>query len=61
MERVPSRLYIVSWSGSEIRHFPPCVLCWYQRIAMYPIVVLAAVGIWHDDRKAHRYLLPLSV
>jgi disulfide bond formation protein DsbB len=29
---------------SEVVGFPPCVLCWYQRIAMYPLVVL--LGGW---------------
>lgn len=32
---------------SEIADFTPCVLCWYQRICMYPLVlVLAAAAIW---------------
>lgn len=25
---------------SEIRHFIPCEMCWYQRILMYPLVVI---------------------
>jgi len=25
---------------SEIAHYVPCLLCWYQRIAMYPLVVI---------------------
>lgn len=45
---------------SEIRHFAPCVLCWYQRIALYPIVLIAAFAIWQDDKKADRYILPLA-
>ena len=46
---------------SEIAHFPPCVLCWYQRICMYPIVALSAVGILRRDKNAPYYILPLSV
>ncbi len=46
---------------SEILRFPPCVLCWYQRIAMYPIVVILAVGIYFKDKKLHYYVLPLSI
>jgi disulfide bond formation protein DsbB len=34
---------------SEVAHFTPCVLCWYQRIAMYPMVVLFAVALRRDD------------
>ena len=29
---------------SEIAKFEPCTLCWYQRIAMYPLVVLLGVA-----------------
>ncbi len=46
---------------SEIRHFVPCVLCWYQRIALYPIVALAAVGIIRQDKNLPYYVLPLSI
>ena len=34
---------------SEVAHFTPCTLCWYQRIAMYPLVVLFGVALWRDD------------
>jgi disulfide bond formation protein DsbB len=37
---------------SEIAHFTPCVLCWYQRIAMYPMVVLFAVASRRGDHVA---------
>jgi disulfide bond formation protein DsbB len=46
---------------SEAMNLPPCLLCWYQRIAMYPLVVIAAVGILRDDRRAYQYGLPLSI
>ncbi len=46
---------------SEIADFPPCVLCWYQRIFMYPLVLIIAVGIINRDRKLAGYVLPLSV
>lgn len=29
---------------SEIADFPPCRLCWFQRIAMYPLVVVLGIG-----------------
>src|SRR5258708_5567044 len=45
---------------SEILHFPPCVLCWYQRICMYPIVALCIVGILRKDKNLPYYILPLS-
>jgi disulfide bond formation protein DsbB len=40
---------------SEIAGFVPCTLCWYQRIAMYPLVVILAVGAARRDRSAAVY------
>ena len=30
---------------SEIRHFEPCLLCWYQRILMYPLAVITGFAL----------------
>ncbi len=46
---------------SEVMNLPPCVLCWYQRIAMYPIVILAAIGIIRNDRKTCVSVLALAL
>ncbi|MBI4099581.1 disulfide bond formation protein B [Candidatus Microgenomates bacterium] len=46
---------------SEIWRLPPCLLCWYQRILMYPLVVIIAVGILRKDKDLPFYALPLSV
>lgn len=46
---------------SEVRHFTPCVLCWYQRICMYPLVVILAVAAIRRDRGIWRYALPLAL
>ena len=45
---------------SEVLHWVPCTLCWYQRIAMYPIAVLAAVGLLARDRSLPIYTTALS-
>lgn len=45
---------------SEVLHYPPCILCWYQRICMYPIVGLLALGIYFRDRFVYRSVLLLS-
>jgi len=34
---------------SEVAGFPPCTLCWYQRIAIYPQVVVLGVAAWRRD------------
>jgi disulfide bond formation protein DsbB len=46
---------------SEVMELPPCVLCWYQRIAMYPLVVIIGVGILTGDRRVKQYALPLCL
>lgn len=46
---------------SEIAGYLPCLLCWYQRIAMYPLVVILAVGILRRDAKVYQYALPLAI
>lgn len=46
---------------SEVAHFVPCKLCWYQRIAMYPLAVLLPIAaLRHDRRGAALYALPLT-
>lgn len=46
---------------SEIADFIPCTLCWYQRIAMYPLSLILGVAVIARDRAAWRYVLPLSL
>jgi len=46
---------------SEIAGIVPCVLCWYQRICMYPLIVIIAVGIYRQDKQMSFYALPLSI
>jgi disulfide bond formation protein DsbB len=45
---------------SEVAHYEPCRLCWYQRIAMYPLVVVFGVAWFTGDRRVRRYGLPLA-
>jgi disulfide bond formation protein DsbB len=46
---------------SEVMQLPPCVLCWYQRIAMYPLVVIIGVGIVTRDPRLKNYALPVAL
>ncbi|MBX0328943.1 disulfide bond formation protein B [Oscillochloris sp. ZM17-4] len=46
---------------SDMLGWLPCQLCWYQRILMYPLTVILAVGILRRDRGLHWYALPLSL
>ncbi len=46
---------------SEVAHFVPCQLCWYQRIAMYPLVPVLGLAALRDDHSVRRHALVLSV
>ena len=46
---------------SEIKHYTPCTLCWYQRIFMYPLVLIILIGIIRKDKNIYTYVLPMSV
>lgn len=46
---------------SEVMQLPPCVLCWYQRIAMYPLVLIIGTGIILRDKRMNIYALPLAL
>lgn len=46
---------------SEVMLLPPCVLCWYQRIAMYPLIIIIGSGIVMRDKRMRNYALPLCL
>jgi disulfide bond formation protein DsbB len=46
---------------SEIRLYEPCALCWYQRILMYPLVLILAIGIIRKDAGVVLYSTVFSV
>ena len=46
---------------SEIAHFVPCELCWYQRICMYPLSIVLLLAAIAGDFRVARYLLPLPL
>ncbi len=45
---------------SDVAHFTPCTLCWYQRIAMYPLVLLTGIAAWRGEWGIRRYVIPLA-
>ena len=46
---------------SEHAGYIPCELCWFQRIAMYPLAIIMPLAAWKRDHSALRYSLALSV
>jgi disulfide bond formation protein DsbB len=45
---------------SEVAHFIPCTLCWYQRIGMYPLPVILGIAAFHRDLGIRRYVVPVA-
>jgi disulfide bond formation protein DsbB len=46
---------------SHIMDFAPCVLCWYQRIFLFPLVIILATGLFPFDKRVIVYSLPLAI
>ncbi len=46
---------------SEVIHFVPCRLCWFQRIAMYPMAVILLIGAIRREVQIKFYALPLAL
>jgi disulfide bond formation protein DsbB len=44
----------------EVMGMTPCVLCWYQRIAMFPLAVVLGIGLLDRDQRSVHYALPLA-
>ncbi|MFN4148188.1 MAG: disulfide bond formation protein B [Rhodocyclaceae bacterium] len=45
----------------EVMGIPPCLLCWYQRICMFPLALILPLGLVSWDPRIIRYALPLAV
>ena len=46
---------------SEIMELAPCALCWYQRVFMFPLVIILLVGLFPFDKSIIKYALPLAI
>lgn len=46
---------------SNIMMFPPCSLCWWQRICMYPLTILFMIAFLRKDQNVLFYTTPLIV
>lgn len=44
----------------EVLGRSPCILCWYQRAFMFPLVAVLGIGLWCRDRRAGRYGIALA-
>ncbi len=46
---------------SEAFHYVPCRLCWFQRIAMYPLSIILLVGAIRREAVVRYYALPIAL
>lgn len=44
---------------SEVMQFVPCSMCWYQRIFMYPLVLIFLVSLLYPDENLFKYAFPI--
>ena len=45
---------------SEVKHLPPCDMCWYQRICMYPSALILGIAAVRRDIGIRWYIIPLA-
>lgn len=43
------------------RAIPPCELCWYQRMFIYPIAIISTVGLYLKEKRIAYYILPFAI
>ncbi|MDQ6988402.1 MAG: disulfide bond formation protein B [Mariprofundaceae bacterium] len=46
---------------SEIMHLEPCILCWYQRICIFPLALILLLGLFPLDKNIIKYALPFAL
>lgn len=51
---------LISLIFSGWMKLPPCDLCWYQRMAMYPLVLILGIGMYRKDSNVSIYAFPFA-
>lgn len=52
---------VASLFYSEIMGFEPCVLCWWQRVFLYPLAIIFGLALWRKAPKPFLYAKPLAL
>lgn len=47
--------------ASQIMHYEPCIFCWYQRIMMFPLVLILGIAAYKNDKKIIPYIIALPL
>lgn len=62
--KIAFTMAIIAMAGSlyysEVAGFIPCEYCWYQRIAMYPLVPILGIAVFTGDRGIRKYVVPVA-
>ena len=45
----------------EVLQYEPCPLCWYQRMALFPLVLLLGMAVYRNDAKIVVYAIPFAI
>ena len=53
--------FCISVFFGEILQHEPCPLCWYQRIALFPLAIILGIAAYRNDRGIVSYTLPLAI
>ena len=52
----------ISLFFSTVLEYEPCVLCWYQRMCLFPMILILGVGLFPNfDKSVIKYSLPLAI
>jgi disulfide bond formation protein DsbB len=51
----------ISLFFSSVLEYEPCVLCWYQRICLFPMILILGAGLFPFDKGVVKYALPLAI
>lgn len=52
---------LITLFASEIMQTPVCYLCWYQRVCMYPLVIILGIAAFQNDRRGAIYAWPFTI
>ena len=62
---LPWLVAVIATVGSlyfgKVLNLPPCTLCWYQRILMFPLVIILGIAAFRDAYRIIVYVLPLTL
>ena len=53
--------FLLSVYYGEVLNMEPCRLCWYQRIAIFPLALFLGIAAYRNERRIAVYCLPFAI